>query len=199
MDTARYWIALLVVAGAPGMFVYWFSMHPFIRFWRKLDPRLTVALHFGLILALAMLVVLLRERILAVDFGTQPVLAISGATLLIWAAVLKIHINRQLSNRTLTGLPELDPERYGRKLVTEGLYARVRHPRYAQIFVALLGYALFCNYLATWVACLLTLPWVHLLARLEEKELVVRFGEEYERYRERVPRRFVPLLFERRG
>ena len=93
----------------------------------------------------------------------------------------------------LVGMPELDPEHHEQKLVRSGVYGRIRHPRYAQFIVGLLGYALVANYLTAYLTWLLWLPGVYVLVLFEEKELRERFGEEYDRYCREVPR-FVPKI-----
>lgn len=188
MDTLRYWLALLVVAGAPGIYLFWFSIHPFVAFWRRVGARRTLAIHYALLIAVAVVVVLLRRPIMAADFGPQPILVGLGLVLLVLAAVLRVFINRRLSNTLLQGLAELDPERYGSKLVTEGIYAHVRHPRYLQLVLAYLAYALITNYLAVWIVCGLTVIWVLFVVPIEERELRQRFGKAYERYCRNVPR-----------
>ena len=197
MDVARYWVALFIVAFSPGIFLFWFSVHPLIRFWRRVGPHLTLALHYGLMIALATVVVLLRRWILAVEFGTRPVLVGLGAALFVIAAVLRYLINKQLPGKILSGLPELAPERYESKLLTQGVFAHVRHPRYAQLLLVFLAFALFSNYLAAYIVFLAGLVWVQVLVRVEEKELLDRFGEEFVRYSRQVPRRFIPRLSRR--
>ena len=49
------------------------------------------------------------------------------------------------------------------------------------------------NYLAVYVILAISVPGAYLLVAVEEKELRARFGEEYLRYAERVPR-FLPRL-----
>jgi protein-S-isoprenylcysteine O-methyltransferase Ste14 len=56
-----------------------------------------------------------------------------------------------------------------------------------------LGWSLFANYQAVYALLLLSVPVINLVAILEERELLDRFGEEYASYRERVPR-FIPRL-----
>jgi protein-S-isoprenylcysteine O-methyltransferase Ste14 len=90
-----------------------------------------------------------------------------------------------------TESPELSQRRYPGKLLTEGIYAKVRHPRYVEALLGTLGYALFANYLAVYIAFLLAIPALYLVVLLEERELRDRFGAEYEEYSRRVPR-FVP-------
>jgi protein-S-isoprenylcysteine O-methyltransferase Ste14 len=117
-------------------------------------------------------------------------IALGGALLLV-AGALRICISRQLASRILNGYPEIAPSRYEKKLVTEGIYSRVRHPRYMQLLLALLGYAVLTNYLAVYVLFVASVFCIYLIVLLEERELRERFGQEYERYCQRVPR-FVP-------
>lgn len=192
MDSVRYYIALFLVAAMPGVFLYWFSVHPWVRFWRKVGPRLTVGIHIGLIGVTAAGVFLIREPLLSVEFGANLGLILLAVPVYVLAAVVRFQQSRRLGTRMLLGFPELAPATYGSKLVTEGIYSRLRHPRYVQILLVLLAYALFCNYLALYVVFLVSLVWIVLVVRVEERELRDRFGAEYESYCARVPR-FVPL------
>jgi protein-S-isoprenylcysteine O-methyltransferase Ste14 len=67
----------------------------------------------------------------------------------------------------------------------------VRHPRYIAVLLGMFAVALFCNYLGLYVVVALTVPGLYVVAVLEERELLERFGTEYREYMERVPR-FVP-------
>lgn len=191
MDSLRYYVALFAVASTPGICLYWFSIHPFVNFWRQVGPRLTVAIHMGLIVLLAVGVFFLREPILKVEYGTNPGLVGIAVVLFAFTIVLRIHIYRVFKNKLLAGLPELAPEVYHSHLVTTGIYARIRHPRYLQMVLFALVAALLANYLAVYVVVVISVPGVFLLVAVEEKELRARFGEEYLRYAERVPR-FLP-------
>jgi protein-S-isoprenylcysteine O-methyltransferase Ste14 len=98
-----------------------------------------------------------------------------------------------MTPRVLVGLPELAPERYPQGLITTGLYARLRHPRYVQVALALLGYALIANYLAGYLVFAAWLLVMYPLVVLEERELRQRFGEAYDAYCRQAPR-FIPRL-----
>jgi protein-S-isoprenylcysteine O-methyltransferase Ste14 len=130
---------------------------------------------------------------LAVEFGTHYFLLAVGVVCLAVAGKLRAMLHRHITTKVLMGLPELDPEGHPSQLVTQGLYAKVRHPRYVQIALALLGYAVFTNYLVVYAVFLVWLPVMYVIVVLEERELCGRFGKEYEEYRRRVPR-FVPRL-----
>ena len=92
---------------------------------------------------------------------------------------------------SLRTLPQLTEDPTASKLLSEGIYGRIRHPRYVSVFFGALAIALFSNYLATWILQILLVPVIYLLAIIEERELLERFGEDYRRYMEQVPR-FVP-------
>lgn len=79
------------------------------------------------------------------------------------------------------------------ELLTEGICSWIRHPRYVGLLCELSGAALFVNYLSVYLLLLSTFPIVRLTVWLEERELVDRFGEEYEAYMRRVPR-FLPRI-----
>lgn len=191
MDAVRYWIAVLVVAFYPGALLYWFSIHPLIGFWRRAGARLTLAIHYGLILALAAVIYRARGPLLAVEFGTNWWLCAAGAVLMIGSGIMRRKLGRHLTPRVLQGIPELSSDKRASKLITVGIYSRVRNPRYIQLLLAVAGYALITNYLAVYALAVAGPLIVALIVRIEEKELRARFGEEYVEYCARVPR-FIP-------
>jgi len=73
------------------------------------------------------------------------------------------------------------------KLVTTGIYGHVRHPQYLGFLLLTLG----MNILWVTVSTLLLWPILafmyYRLAKQEEKELEEKFGEEYLKYKRRVP------------
>lgn len=94
---------------------------------------------------------------------------------------------RQLSTRALLGRPELTPNAYPGTLLTEGIYARVRHPRYLEVLLFCTAYALISNYLAAYAVLLFMALAIGALIPIEERELRARFGAPYDAYRRRVP------------
>ena len=188
MDSVRYGLALLVLMLMPGALLYWFSIHPFVHFWRGVGVRATLALHLIMIAAVAYGMVLLRGRLLAVEYGTNPLLMAIAVLVLMASLVLRRALGRQLKFRILVGIPELAAETSGQRLLCEGIYARIRHPRYLEIVMALIFYALFTNYLAAYVILVASVPTLLAIIHIEERELRDRFGEEYVRYCARVPR-----------
>ncbi len=193
MDAARYWAALLMVALVPGVVLYWFSIHPFVRFWRKVGAWPAVVINVAFILLVAAAVFKLRGPLLATNFGANPILIALAIPVFLISGALRLQVAKQLANRTLMGFPELDPRAGAGTLLTEGIYARVRHPRYLQMSLGLMAFVLFANYLAAWILFVLFVAALFPLTWIEERELRERFGREYEAYRARTPR-FIPKL-----
>jgi protein-S-isoprenylcysteine O-methyltransferase Ste14 len=80
------------------------------------------------------------------------------------------------------------------RLIVSGVYRWIRHPLYASL--GLLGLGIFLKRTTTMTAilALVDLIAVYLTALIEEKEMRVRFGEDYETYR-RKTKMFVPYVF----
>ena len=191
MDSVRYFVALIMVITITPALAFWLVVHPFFRFWRRLGPVWTLSLVWGSVAVGMAALFQVREPLLATEFGTQYPLIVLGVLCIVVASVGRVKLSRQLTARIAAGLPELAPERYPQRLLTEGVYARIRHPRYAQFLLVLLGYALFANYLALYVVFALWVGAAYLIVLFEERELRDRFGEEYVEYCRRVPR-FLP-------
>jgi protein-S-isoprenylcysteine O-methyltransferase Ste14 len=191
MDTFRHVLTLLMLMFMPGAVLFWFLVHPFIRFWRRLGLRRAMAIYYTLMVAFVAGVFLLRKTLLAVDFGTNPVLIAVAVPMLAASIVLRRKISRHLRFKTLGGMPEMAPDRFPQRLLTEGIYSRIRHPRYVEVLLVMASLALIANNLAAYVNWIIGIPSVLLIVRIEERELRDRFGAEYEAYCARVPR-FVP-------
>jgi protein-S-isoprenylcysteine O-methyltransferase Ste14 len=196
MDAFRYALALVLLCTVPPMLFYWPVIHLFIRFWRRLGPASTYVVVLGAVAMVGVALFRLRASLLAIEFGTNWPLVAAGALCLASAAWLRALLHRSITNKLLAGLPEIEPERHPQPLVRTGLYARVRHPRYLQLTLALFGYALIANYLAGYVIWLIWLPAMYAAVLLEERELRERFGEGYEDYSLQVPR-FLPRMRQR--
>ena len=78
-----------------------------------------------------------------------------------------------------------------RRLATTGPYARVRHPQYAGFILVMLGFLVQWPTLVTLAMFPILVTMYVLLARREERESLVEFGDEYRRYAERTPA-FIP-------
>jgi protein-S-isoprenylcysteine O-methyltransferase Ste14 len=192
MDAVRYYVALVLLVVLPPALLSWIVIHPLAGFWRRRGPVAAYLVVVGIAVAMGAAIYRFREPLLRVELGFSWALTIVGVVSVVCATVLERQYRRHLTVGTLLGLPELSDKRESR-LLTEGIYARVRHPRYVGLSLEILGFALFANYLASYFVTALTLPVLYLIVVLEERELLERFGAEYEEYMRRVPR-FLPRL-----
>ena len=84
-------------------------------------------------------------------------------------------------------------------LVDEGPYRFVRHPLYVSYCTFLVGLAIVSGAWAAGVfVAVVVIPFIAAKACREERELLARLGDEYRRYRERVPA-LVPVFRPRTG
>lgn len=122
---------------------------------------------------------------------------IVGWALLLGGAALALHCSGFLS-RIGGGTPV--PVQPTQHLVTTGLYGYSRNPIYVADFGILVGLFLVRGELALllYAALFAALLQAWIVLR-EEPELRRRFGEEYVRYAERVPRWIPPRLRRARG
>jgi hypothetical protein len=187
VDTARYFVALLLLLSVPPAVGLWYLIHPFARTWRRIGPLATYLVLTPPAAGVAWTAYLWRDRLLGADLGTRPALMALAVVAFIVGIPIAVRRRRELKERVLVGVPEMSRTDKGH-LVIEGVYARTRNPRYLEFIVFVLAYVAFANYTGTWVMYVLTFPALHLVVLLEERELRDRFGAEYEEYCRRVPR-----------
>lgn len=193
METAAYYLALLTLVCFPAAVLLWFLVHPFISLWRRLGPALTYCCVLPPLVLCAAALYRVREPLLTVRFGLHPLPALLGLLLMATAIWIAVARSRYFALSTLVGLPELSPQRHPTQLCTEGIFGRIRHPRYVEGGLALAGLALLTNYLVLYLMLAAYPPLIYGVVLLEERELRERFGEEYEAYCRQVPR-FVPHM-----
>ena len=187
MDKARYFIAAMMFISVPPAISLWYVIHPFARAWRRIGAAGTYLVLSVPAIGLGWLAWHWRAPLLGADLGTQPALIVLAVALMFVGAGIALARRRYLTQRILVGVPELSRTDKGR-LITEGIYARVRNPRYLEFVAFILAYVSFANYAGTWVLSVLTFPALQAVVLLEERELRERFGAEYEAYCRRVPR-----------
>ena len=79
-------------------------------------------------------------------------------------------------------------------LVTEGIYRYIRHPMYASLIYLTIGSCLKHPTLPVIVLSIVSIVAATLTAKIEEKDSLVKFGDEYREYMKKT-KMFAPYLF----
>jgi len=187
MDAVRLFVAVMLFLSVPPAFGLWFAIHPFARSWRRIGAVGTYAVLMIPAVLFGWALWRMRARLIGADLGLQPSLLVLGALAAVVGSWIAVARRRHLTHRILVGVPELSSIDKGR-LLTEGIYGRVRNPRYIEFLLFVLAYACVANFSGVWVLVVLSVPTLHLIVLLEESELRDRFGAEYDEYCRRVPR-----------
>jgi protein-S-isoprenylcysteine O-methyltransferase Ste14 len=182
------WIAAIVLFLQLPIPLYWFVVHPKVNFWRR-HPK--AVYYVGLIFSWGIVtpcLILFRHSLLR--SSPPPALCVAiGMGLIALEVWIFWRVKIDLGTARLVGKTELSG---GGEIVARGIYARMRHPRYAGSFVAIVGA---CVLAGTRVAWSVAAVWVMLMlaaVQLEEREMRARFGRAFEEYCRQVPR-FFPL------
>jgi protein-S-isoprenylcysteine O-methyltransferase Ste14 len=189
INHVRYVFAALSVITLPPGLLFWFVIHPWAGWWRRLGPVRTYLIVLPVLVAFGVLLFRLRARLVGADLGMNWGLIPIGAVLYGLSTWIAFLHRRHLSIATMIGIPELSPtaQRKG-KLLKDGIYRVVRHPRYLSAGLAVIAVALFVDYVGVYLLILLLFSLGYPMLIFEEKELVDRFGEEYRQYQREVPR-----------
>lgn len=191
MDKVRYVMAVLLVISIPPAVIWWFIVHPFVGFWRRVGTRWTFTFLGVFYFASIFGLFFVREALVGTDYGTSWWLVLAAVPFLVVGGVVAKHRKKHLNMKTLAGVPEIAPDAEGPGLLREGIYARIRHPRYVEFTLGGIGWSLLINYLGVYLMVAGTLVALVAIVVLEERELRDRFGEAYAEYCAEVPR-FIP-------
>lgn len=182
------WIAAIVLCLQLPIPLYWFVVHPLVKFWRR---RPSAAYIVGLLCSwppVVAAVVLFRRALFRPDWP-HPAAIVSGLGLIVAEGWMFWRVHRDLGAARLVGKTELTG---GGELAYTGIYARIRHPRYTGSFLAIVGACLLAARRPLWVAAIAWAVLTGIAIALEERELRARLGSAYVEYCRRVPR-FIPI------
>jgi protein-S-isoprenylcysteine O-methyltransferase Ste14 len=181
------WTAAIVCFLQLPIPIYWFVLHPARKFWSTRRSAAFITAVIAAWLPVTAALGIFHSQLFQMQ-SPSPWQIMAGAVLIILEAWIFWRVKRDLGGARLVGATELSG---GGELAANGIYARIRHPRYAASFLALVGACLLAG---TRTLSIVTAVWT-LLTRvaiaMEERELRSRFGAAYSDYCRRVPR-FLP-------
>ncbi|MGF1637329.1 MAG: methyltransferase family protein [Cyclobacteriaceae bacterium] len=118
-------------------------------------------------------------------FLPAPGYQYAGLFIAYWGVFLMIKAFKKYDLKTFLGIT--DPNTEHNALLTNGIFSIIRHPVYAGTILLLAGYVLYLPTISSLIFMLTNMLYLIVGIYLEEKKLLEAYGEEYERYRERVP------------
>ncbi|MGL4441178.1 MAG: protein-S-isoprenylcysteine O-methyltransferase [Bosea sp. (in: a-proteobacteria)] len=125
------------------------------------------------------------------DYAFQPILALLGVFAAL-AALVMFRLTHKALGRNWSVSLQLKDEH---KLVTDGIYARIRHPMYTAFWLMALAQALLLPNLVAGFAGIIGFGTLYLLRVRQEEDLMLKgFGPEYQAYMDRTGR-VLPKLF----
>ena len=192
LERVAYYLSVITLVTVPATLAAWLVLHPLAAFWRRAGVGKSVAAITFVVLGTMWGMYLVREPLLRVGFGMRSSLVGASGVLLAMSFYMNVLVYRVTPKAMALGLAELGVGDGGR-LVTSGIYSRMRHPRFVAMFLAVTAVALFANRLALYALSATYAAVIWIVAVLEESELRVRFGALYDAYRDKVPR-FLPRL-----
>lgn len=186
---------ILTIIAAAALFMqlpvplYWFVVHPNARIFRKWGRAAlmgTALLAWGV--GAAFVVMLVRRGVIAPTASLPR--ALTGCLLIVAELYIFRRASRELGFTRLAGLSEIGG---GGEILETGIYARLRNPRYAGSFLAVLGGCLIAGTRWMWLIAAAWTAMMFAVILLEEREMRRRFGTAYRDYCRRVPR-VIPSL-----
>jgi protein-S-isoprenylcysteine O-methyltransferase Ste14 len=179
-------LAMLVCSVYGTIPLFWLVVHPFIGRWRKRGRRAFALILpvWGFFITITFLILwpYRFEHLYTNWFAWAPAVTLFYIGFSVYSEAFQNFNRAQVS-----GLAELEPSRHRQELVTTGIRSRVRHPIYLGHLCEIIGWCLGTGLLALYglAAFAIITGWV--MIRIEDRELEARFGESYQRYREKVP------------
>lgn len=102
-----------------------------------------------------------------------------------WGVIVIRLAFKEYSFRSFIGLDRGD--RKEEKLKKSGILSKIRHPLYAGGLLIVIGYALFAPTITNLIICLISVIYIFIGMRIEERRLTDMFGQEYISYKDQVP------------
>jgi protein-S-isoprenylcysteine O-methyltransferase Ste14 len=186
--------ALLALYLPVPFYLLW--VHGLQRVWRRVGI-LSYAAHLSLYGAMVFAVIRLHALWSWNALPWWKPLGLFAVVPLAFAAVLAYGTYRTIDFETLHQIRQIRPD-VTRHLIHDGILGRMRHPRYTMFTLIAIGDVLLTGYPLVLASALLTAALFALVIRVEERELLAYFGEEYRQYRRSVPA-FIPRISGGRG
>jgi len=174
--------------------LYWFVVHPQVRFWRR-HPRAVYVVGLAASwLPVTIAMVAFRRDLFRPDWPPAAAFVL-GLALIVFEGWIFWRVHHDLGTSRLVGKTEISG---AGEIERGGIYGRIRHPRYTASFLAILGACFLAGTRVMWMIAAVWLVLMLAVISLEEREMRARFGAAYADYSDKVPR-FLPTRGKPRG
>ena len=187
--TLPAWLAAIVLFLQLPIPLYWFVVHPQVKFWRRHPRAVYIAGLAGSWLPVTIAIVIFHRKLFRSGWPSAGALVL-GLALIVFEGWIFWRVSHDLGTSRLVGQTELSG---AGEMQRGGIYSRIRHPRYNASFLAILGACLLAGTRAMWIVAGVWLVLMLVAISFEEREMRTRFGALYADYCSQVPR-FVPSI-----
>jgi protein-S-isoprenylcysteine O-methyltransferase Ste14 len=177
------WLACVVYSTIP---CFWFLVHPRAEHWRsrRRSPYLVLLPAW---VAMWVVIGLITGRWREAAVYSSAWMWVPALFLFAVGVWLYSESGKNFSAPQLAGLPEVSLGHGEQRLATTGIRAQVRHPVYLAHLCEMLAWSIGTGLMVCYGLTTLAVITGALMIRMEDRELERRFGEEYRRYKARVP------------
>lgn len=189
-------LGLMMIMMYPIVPIFLIELNLEINFWRRIGVW-TYGIVFLEWLPIGFTIYVIQDVFLFYQTEFSTPFVILGLVLIALAIILHGWTAKLIGFRATIGYTELKPDTQPgkRHLVTSGPFSVVRHPSYWAHIAIDVGLYLITGIVALGVIAVIDLIIIDFfVTRLEDNELVDRFGERYRDYQKSKPR-FFPKIF----
>jgi len=151
----------------------------------------TYRLLYNIVAVVTLLPVLLYGALIPVRYIFPPsqILVFIGLAFSTWGIIVMKKSFSYYNLKSFLGVAQLkNPDvRESEGLKTNGILGQVRHPLYSGGLLIIAGFMLFSPSYANWVTSFSLILYTIIGTKLEERKLVIEFGEAYKTYQKKVP------------
>ena len=177
------WLVCVIYSTVP---LFWLMVHPRAHIWRERERSpFRVLVPAWIVMWFGVGALTEPWRVIALystNFTWIPAVLLFAAGFFLYS-----RAGAHFSWAQLGGLPEVRPGEQEQRLVTTGIRSRVRHPVYLGHLCEMLAWSMGTGLLVCWLLTAFAIATGAVMIRMEDAELEMRFGDEFRKYRSRVP------------
>ena len=179
-------LAIITIMLIPLVPLFWIPVHGLSKLFKRLGiftyitPMITW-------LPIAWLIYVNRTGILRYKLDLPAMVEVMGWLVFLVGMLLQLWTIKLLGGGRIMGLPEVT-DIMESKIIMTGPFTVIRHPTYLSHSIMFIGVFFISGVIALGIITLIDAIIVNLFViPLEDRELIERFGDDYRRYKNRVP------------